>query len=115
MRISDWSSDVCSSDLQAAHGVADQHRLLRQAGDLLLEEAAVIGELLVVQLGVRRLAGEAAAVEGQVGRLGAPAAAADLGAPRPEQPTAHASPVQQADAPTAPPSRPPPAAQQNEH
>src|SRR3546814_17820751 len=74
MRISDWSSDVCSSDLQAAHGVADQHRLLRQAGDLLLEEAAVIGELLVVQLGVRRLAGEAAAVEGQVGRMGAPAA-----------------------------------------
>src|SRR3546814_20866207 len=73
MRISDWSSDVCSSDL-------------RQAGDLVLEEAAVIGEPLVVQLGVRRLAGEAAAVERQVRRMGAPAAAAELGAQRLEHP-----------------------------
>src|SRR3546814_4812300 len=97
MRISDWSSDVCSSDLQAAHGVADQHRLLRQAGDLLLEEAAVIGELLVVQLGMRRLAGEAAAVEGQVGRMGAPAAAAELGAQRLEHPAADEGTVQQDD------------------
>src|SRR3546814_20558151 len=94
MRISDWSSDVCSSDLQAAHGVADQHRLLRQAGDLLLAEAAVIGALLVVQLGVRRLAGEAAAVDGQVGRMGAPAAAAEPGAQRLGQPAADEGPAQ---------------------
>src|SRR3546814_380323 len=84
MRISDWSSDVCSSDL-------------RQAGDLVLEEAAVIGELLVVQLGVRRLAGEAAAVEGQVGRMGAPAAAAELGAQRLEHPAADEGTVPQDD------------------
>src|SRR3546814_18195175 len=33
MRISDWSSDVCSSDLHAAAGVAEDHRV--EQGDLL--------------------------------------------------------------------------------
>src|SRR3546814_19607742 len=46
---------------------------------------------------MRRLAGEAAAVEGQVGRMGAPAAAAELGAQRLEHPAADEGTVQQDD------------------
>src|SRR3546814_12606268 len=33
MRISDWSSDVCSSDLPAAHIARDQPRVTRQRAD----------------------------------------------------------------------------------
>src|SRR3546814_15986593 len=39
MRISDWSSDVCSSDLQAQIGDPDQHaQLIAMAGALSLPE-----------------------------------------------------------------------------
>src|SRR3546814_4604647 len=50
MRISDWSSDVCSSDLTAAvdrfdrpHGDAGRFHIDEQEGDALLLAAAIVG------------------------------------------------------------------------
>src|SRR3546814_5298151 len=54
MRISDWSSDVCSSDLDQQHGVAEhvavEHALLREAlgaggNDVLLAQLVEEGVL----------------------------------------------------------------------
>src|SRR3546814_3558499 len=47
MRISDWSSDVCSSDLEDQHAVpalAPQHLLPREGGDIDLVPRQVVGE-----------------------------------------------------------------------
>src|SRR3546814_9430873 len=49
MRISDWSSDVCSSDLEAWNGigVAGRAEALRRFGELIMERA---DELLEVEV-----------------------------------------------------------------
>src|SRR3546814_19869411 len=43
MRISDWSSDVCSSDLPLAWGDDDDHRALAVAGREIAAEQAIDG------------------------------------------------------------------------
>src|SRR3546814_12463748 len=46
MRISDWSSDVCSSDLRATHaGATPKRSLVRSAIALLLQKPALALEL----------------------------------------------------------------------
>src|SRR3546814_12990532 len=60
MRISDWSSDVCSSDLPVGVDVADDagldtHRIL-QAADGVLPALARTGDELLARGGHRRIA-----------------------------------------------------------
>src|SRR3546814_14890726 len=51
MRISDWSSDVCSSDLaQRHHVVGCEHRVRPRRGGLQLAASAVAGGLVEVAL-----------------------------------------------------------------
>src|SRR3546814_4096074 len=71
MRISDWSSDVCSSDLQAADGVAlgegdqgakadllqrrgEEHSAIEAGGNAVVQHLARRADLLSVALEARR-------------------------------------------------------------
>src|SRR3546814_15922886 len=58
MRISDWSSDVCSSDLRLAHGQRADVRAGDQLGQIapLLRVAAVAADLVHAEIGVRAVA-----------------------------------------------------------
>src|SRR3546814_10094513 len=50
MRISDWSSDVCSSDLKAAQAIVDAPTVMLEAGIAVL----AVGDEPVDQLDLRR-------------------------------------------------------------
>src|SRR3546814_7775522 len=46
MRISDWSSDVCSSDLQRRVGLGDPVRIIIQAADQADDDAHLGGKII---------------------------------------------------------------------
>src|SRR3546814_16764975 len=52
MRISDWSSDVCSSDLQQVVGVEERHDAAAEGGPLTLGPGELLRRLLQALLGV---------------------------------------------------------------
>src|SRR3546814_14869785 len=54
MRISDWSSDVCSSDLSIAHLDVEQHDIGLQPGDLRDGLAATARRTRMINLGKLR-------------------------------------------------------------
>src|SRR3546814_2104117 len=60
MRISDWSSDVCSSDLLTGREDADHHMAAVRRPEVVAERAedvvAVTGPLVAVHLGFREVA-----------------------------------------------------------
>src|SRR3546814_1654392 len=66
MRISDWSSDVCSSDLACAGGKADQINRDGARRDLLDEEGE---RALPLALGLKRVGKGSDLVECSVGKI----------------------------------------------
>src|SRR3546814_5288440 len=72
MRISDWSSDVCSSDLVAAlPDLADERRrqVVAQPVAALGENLRLVGPDLLVQLAQRRFLGGLAGVDAALRHL----------------------------------------------
>src|SRR3546814_11574875 len=65
MRISDWSSDVCSSDLLDAHGIAERHEGRHRLALLQGLDGALLGEARRAQAGV--LVGDGARADDRAG------------------------------------------------
>src|SRR3546814_6984681 len=70
LRISDWSSDVCSSDLQHRHLVADRGDGLEEFHRILDRHVEDVGDGLALELHLQRLAIVAGAVADVAGEIG---------------------------------------------